>query len=374
MIPLPEWAPNVHPILVHFPIALLVVAVLFDGAALFWRERPGVRAAAAALFTLGAVAALAAFFTGRAAADEILMPAAAQTTLTDHADWAARTVWFYGLFALVRLALLWFDRKGRSWTPGWAHALVFLVGAGGLFLLVQTGDRGAQMVFQYGVGVQAAPQDNLVRHDHDTDHEEEMEDDHDAVPHDHAVADSMIARPTVAEDGSWQWAPGAGARHVLEEEFRFLEGSLEDLHIDEAQDSLLPLSLQGGSALFVMGDALASIQADILLNVEQFDGSVRLVHHVQDPQNYDFLALEEGMIRQGRMKDGAMNVFEEETQAASGWLAMRAVSDGRHFRGYVGEEMRVHGHDNPPEPGPVGLRLEGTGTVLLKSINVQSLR
>ena len=72
---LPEWAPNVHPILVHFPIALLVIAVLFDGAALFLRKRPGVRTAAVALFTLGATAALAAFFTGRAAADEILLPA-----------------------------------------------------------------------------------------------------------------------------------------------------------------------------------------------------------------------------------------------------------------------------------------------------------
>ena len=72
---LPEWAPNVYPILVHFPIALLVIAVLFDGAALFLRKQPGVRTAAVALFTLGAIAALAAFFTGRAAADEILLPA-----------------------------------------------------------------------------------------------------------------------------------------------------------------------------------------------------------------------------------------------------------------------------------------------------------
>ncbi len=378
MIPLPEWAPNVHPILVHFPLALLVIAVLFDGAALFLRKRPGVRAAAVSLFTLGAIAALAAFFTGRAAADEILLPAAAQTTLTDHADWAMLTVWFYGLYALARLALLWFDHKGwtprtRFWEQGWAHGLVFLAGAGGLFLLVQTGDRGAQMVFQYGVGVQAAPQDNLVRHDHDTGHEEEMEDDHDAVPHDHVMADSIVVRPTVAENGSWQWAPGAGARHVLEEDFQFLEGRLEDLNTTE-NDSLLSLSLQGGPVLFVMGDALESIQADILLNVEQFDGAVRLVHHVQDPQNYDFLALEEGMIRQGRMSQGETEIFEEKPQALSGWLSMRAVSDGRHFRGYLGGEMHVHGHGSPPEPGPVGFRLEGTGTVLLQSINVQSLR
>lgn len=365
MIPLPEWAPNVHPILVHFPIALLVIAVLFDGVALFVRKRPGVHAAAVALFTLGAVTALAAFFTGRAAADEILMPAAAQTTLTDHADWATLTVWFYGLYALIRLAVLWFDHKGRSWAKGWAHGLVFLVGAGGLFLLVQTGDRGAQLVFQHGVGVQAASQDNLVEHDHDGGHGEEME-------NDHVMEEGMIVRPSIAENGSWQWNPGMGARIVLEEAFLFLEGSLDDLDIED--DSLLALNLQGGSVLFVMGDALESIQADIMFNVEQFDGSVRLVHHVQDPQTYDFLALEDGMMRQGRMSQGEMDVFDEKRQASSGWMAIRAVSDGRHFRGYLGEEMRVHGHGSPPEPGSVGLRLQGTGTVLLKSINVQSLR
>ena len=123
-----------------------------------------------------------------------------------------------------------------------------------------------------------------------------------------------------------------------------------------------------------MGDALESIQADIMLNVEQFDGSVRLVHHVQDPQTYDFLALEDGMIRQGRMSHGEMDLFDEKTQALSGWLVMRAVSDGRHFRGYMGEEMRVHGHGSPPESGPVGLRLEGTGTVRLKQLSVTALR
>lgn len=370
---LPEWAPNVHPILVHFPIALLVIAVLFDGAALFLRKRPGVRTAAVALFTLGATAALAAFFTGRAAADEILLPAAAQTTLTDHADWALLTVWFFGLYALARLALLRFDHKGRRWAQGWAQGLVFLIGAGGLFLLAQTGDRGAKMVFQYGVGVQAAPQDDLVRHDHDTDHAQEMENDHDAAPHDHVMADSMVARPTVAENGSWQWAPGPGARQVLEEDFQFLEGSLEDLKVTE-HDSLVALDLQRGTVLFVMDIALESIQADLMLNLEQFDGSVRLVHHVQDAQTYDFLALEDGMIRQGRMSQGEVDVFEEKTQALSGFLAMRAVSDGRHFRGYMGEEMRVHGHGSPPESGTVGLRLEGMGTVRLKHFSVTALR
>ena len=30
----PEWAPNIHPIIIHFPIVLLIIAVLFDLAGL----------------------------------------------------------------------------------------------------------------------------------------------------------------------------------------------------------------------------------------------------------------------------------------------------------------------------------------------------
>ena len=81
----------------------------------------------------------------------------------------------------------------------------------------------------------------------------------------------------------------------------------------------MALHLQGGPVLFVMDNALESIQADIMLNVEQFDGSVRLVHHVQDPQTYDFLALEDGMIRQGRMSHGEVDVlkgpFQRQTRS-----------------------------------------------------------
>ncbi len=350
----------------HFPIALLVIAVFFDGISLFLRERTNVRSAAVALFLLGAVAAVAAVVTGRAAADGILLPSAAQPTLTDHENWAALTAWFYGVYALIRLVLLWFDRKDRPLAKGWSYVLVFLIGAGGLSLLVQTGDRGARLVFQYGVGVQAIPQDNLDQHDHDADHDEDIESDH-------VMDEPMIMRPTLAENGSWNWTPGQGARQVLDEAFQFLEGGLDDLSITE-EDSLISLNLQGGPVLFVTGDAMESIQADIVLNVEQFAGAVRLVHHVRDSLNYDFLALEDGMIRQGRVDDGGIDIFDEETLPLSGWLTMRSVSDGRHFRGYLGAEMRVHGHNSPPEAGPVGLRLEGAGIILLRSIGVQVLR
>ena len=36
---LPEWLPNVHPLVVHFPIALLIVALVADVVAVMWRRQ-----------------------------------------------------------------------------------------------------------------------------------------------------------------------------------------------------------------------------------------------------------------------------------------------------------------------------------------------
>ena len=54
----PDWAPNIHPLLVHFPIALLYAAIAVDlvGCAC-WCNKP-LRQAATLLYGLGAVGAI----------------------------------------------------------------------------------------------------------------------------------------------------------------------------------------------------------------------------------------------------------------------------------------------------------------------------
>ena len=74
MIPLPEWAPNIHSFIIHFPFALLTTAVLIDLASLFTRRWIGVWITAVALFTLGALGTLVAFFTGQATAEAVELP------------------------------------------------------------------------------------------------------------------------------------------------------------------------------------------------------------------------------------------------------------------------------------------------------------
>ena len=163
MLSIPEWAPNVHPMIVHFPLVLLFVAAAVDALALAFRVRwPGLRLGATGLYTAGAATALAAFFSGRAAATSVMLPPGAIALLAAHAEWAERTVWFFGVYAVGRRARDW--RLRRPSRP--RDATLLIAGALGLALLFGTGERGARLVYEQGVGVAAVEVKEGTRHDH----------------------------------------------------------------------------------------------------------------------------------------------------------------------------------------------------------------
>ena len=360
---LPEWAPNIHPLLVHFPIALLSAAVLLDAIALLFRKKnPALHMGAVIIYVLGALGALAAFFTGRDAADSVQLPAAAQTVLTEHADLALWTVWFFGIYALIRIGVLLFDKKARVvlWLP------LLLIGAGGLYLVWETAEHGAQMVFQHGVGVQAVEVENPVEHEHD---------DHGDSHEDSEADSSTTATPTVTENGSWTWQP-TGSAEGMDRVFKWFSGSGEaaSARIIEDRGSVLVLQPEDTPQFFAYDQPLASLQADVSVNLDDFDGSLRLTHHVQDADNYSFLAVEDGVMKQGRVQNGETAIMDEKPFTPSGWQTLRVVADKTHFRGYADGSLITHGHGDAPAPGTVGLRLEGTGTALVGSLDVQSLR
>ena len=151
----PAWAPNVHPLLVHFPIALLFTSVLLDVLAysLPGRARVLLRDVGSVLSVVGGLAALATYLTGRAAAQTVLIPGMAQALVQAHWDWAFWTLWYFAGLAAVRVALL---VTGRVIGPRTTAALA-VTGLIGLGLLFETADRGAELVYRQGVGVGVIP-------------------------------------------------------------------------------------------------------------------------------------------------------------------------------------------------------------------------
>jgi len=144
---LPEWAPNVHPLIIHFPIAVLSIAVLFDFIYQIW-DRSWLSKSCLSIYILGTLSALAAFLTGQYAADNVNMPMQAELTVSNHSDMAKYTLLFFSLYSIIR-AIYWWKLKPKPIFKVGFFILALL----GLFLLFQTADLGGKLVYKYGVGI-----------------------------------------------------------------------------------------------------------------------------------------------------------------------------------------------------------------------------
>ncbi|MDZ7773834.1 MAG: DUF2231 domain-containing protein [Balneolaceae bacterium] len=354
---IPEWAPNIHPMLVHFPIAVLLLAVVADLLSFFLPDRWWDPVKTTVLYTVGAVSGIITYYTGTLAAHSVFLPAGAQSVLTEHADWAWWTVWFFGLYALLRIGLHGYRRfDGKP-----VRIMLFLLALPGVFMLYETGDHGAKMVFGYGAGTGSLLEQETGREAATTD----------------SLTIAGASTFTLSENGGWSWEIGPNGVSTLLNRFRWLQGGADDLRpavVSNGDNHLLRLDPTSSPVFFVTRDSVQDVQVDYWLDFSGFDGQISLVTHVRDAGNYDFVTLDtDGTISQGRVSDGSREVLAEESYDASGMLFIRTVGNGTHFRGYIDREMVVHGHGDAPETGSVGMRLDGRGTVLLDRIIVTAL-
>ena len=149
----PTWAPNIHPLVIHFPISLLLAAVLCDILSAIRPDTSSIRNSATWLYCVGGGMTMAAYFTGLSAAGGILVSPAATPHVATHFLWADRTTWFFIFFASFRLAVSFIWQT----TSRWVAITSFLLAVFGLGLLVVTFEHGGRLVFQHGLGVSSVP-------------------------------------------------------------------------------------------------------------------------------------------------------------------------------------------------------------------------
>lgn len=146
---LPGW----HPLVVHFPLALIVVAAIsLTLARLLPRARLAQTLATVGTWNLciGGVLLFVALGTGLAAAVGLQIGAAARTAVSSHVKAAVVST------LLVLLATVW-RGVGNAPESRPSTLLLVVVWAATLGLTV-TGYRGGQNVYRYGIGVmQDAP-------------------------------------------------------------------------------------------------------------------------------------------------------------------------------------------------------------------------
>lgn len=149
---IPSWAPNLHPLIVHFPIVLVLLAALVDVAALV-RASKGPGRLGSALYVLGGASAVVTSVTGWVAGATVHVPGMAHGLLDDHRWWGLVTTAFFVSFAVIRVGI---GALRRPRTLGQRLLLLTLT----LILVVlvqQTAERGARLVYEQGVGVIGGP-------------------------------------------------------------------------------------------------------------------------------------------------------------------------------------------------------------------------
>ena len=153
--PIPSWD-ALHPMIIHFPIALLLIAPLFILVGAFLRPGQGrpYLVSAMALLLMGTAGTFVAVETGEAAAELAERSPGTEQVLHTHESLAERTRAVFTVLSIIFLALLvvpqWLEQSENRLTAT-ILPLAFLVFYGaGVLLLVNTAQNGGRLVHEFG--------------------------------------------------------------------------------------------------------------------------------------------------------------------------------------------------------------------------------
>jgi uncharacterized membrane protein len=136
----------VHPIVVHFPIALLFTAVFFEIFG-FWAQRESYRQFGLWLLILGLISGIIASAAGFWGEEAVVAAGVPEKAVDRHESLAVITLVVFALLLFFR----W--RVGDRWSVRNRTVYVILAVLG-VLLLGTTGYFGGDLVYRYGAGVQ----------------------------------------------------------------------------------------------------------------------------------------------------------------------------------------------------------------------------
>ncbi|MFA6901769.1 MAG: DUF2231 domain-containing protein [Gallionellaceae bacterium] len=144
--------PNWHPVFVHFTVALLSLAVVFELVVAVMREgnlKQQWQILARWNLWLGSGFSLATALAGWYAYNTVAHDAPSHAAMTEHLYWALTTL---AVFVFLSLWSVW--RVYKQQKTGILFLLLLLAGGG---LLLSTAWHGGELVYRYGLGVMSLP-------------------------------------------------------------------------------------------------------------------------------------------------------------------------------------------------------------------------
>ncbi len=143
----------IHPMIVHFPIALILVGFLFEVFGML-SKKEFYSKSAFLLLLLGAAGVIAAYITGNRAGDGLSEVGSLKQALESHEDSALVTVVLIGAVAAARIVMV--ATKRFSGALRWSAVALYFVG---VLSIIRTGHLGGTLVYRHAAGVQLQIED-----------------------------------------------------------------------------------------------------------------------------------------------------------------------------------------------------------------------
>ena len=137
---------HIHPMSVHFPIALIMLGFLAEVLSLIYKDQLWLKKAAFYLLLLGTVSAVTAFLTGEFLTDELKGEAA--ELKENHEVFAKITMYVMIAASLLKLYFVYkkLEESSAKWIVFFLYAIAFIsVGI--------TGYLGGSLVYDYMIGL-----------------------------------------------------------------------------------------------------------------------------------------------------------------------------------------------------------------------------
>ncbi|MGD1007403.1 MAG: DUF2231 domain-containing protein [Ignavibacteriaceae bacterium] len=148
-----EFLSQLHPKVVHYPIALFIIYALLEIIGALFKRDFFSKSAYLILF-IGIVGAIAAVLTGNSAVDTIQQLNKIRTIIpleavSEHVNYANFTLWYFsGLLVFRSFIVL---KKNFSGVIIYSFVILSLIG---VFLIYKTGELGGKLVYKYGAGTE----------------------------------------------------------------------------------------------------------------------------------------------------------------------------------------------------------------------------
>ncbi|MCB0747268.1 MAG: hypothetical protein H6613_00525 [Ignavibacteriales bacterium] len=141
---------NLHPLIIHFPIALLTLYVALEIVSQIFNKKFLINFTHVILL-VGVISGIGAVLTGNLEFQQLTESGKLTLThieiISNHEYYATLTLWYF--FAILILKTYFYLKKKNA---GLFNYLFIIFALGGFYLIIKTAKIGGRLVYEYGIG------------------------------------------------------------------------------------------------------------------------------------------------------------------------------------------------------------------------------